>query len=616
MPQPTIRVRPCKRLDSLSLLALEEVLLRGLFLMGKKDQRFDTAIIAAPAHQDVLSYLCARSRARPFKEFEAFLSQNLLESQWQTIVDDLINLMATPVFDSKRIASCSQDEFFLLYSDTELKFKALEVTAKAKEMSEVIYYFLKYLLSDYVTKLDCSWFYSLTRQWVARNRRIFLSWPEIKRGKQDIMFFRHCDFLSARTHFDRMQFDYLNSVSSGILKAVPHFGRLKKINIDHVASGELMWAIGCHCPNLEDISLYVKAHDRTKYSTLFEKKLLCGMTSLYAHKKIVHTSFPGRPVGCPRLLKISLPRVEDETALAKLTGLLLSYLPHLEELTGCNLPEALGAAFMLASPPTLLALRSIEELRYREGLQAICSYMDVKKLLPNVTRVSMMYYKGVSNLSWLSNFPKLEFLGMSSNDSCEIEFGPHLRHLKELRNNFLWDEKKLAGFSRRAPSLEVFHLLEGSLVKRKKSRDPLSFPNMKEVRIIKPSRCDGDLYASLLKSCKNLTCITLEILKCEYLAWFNDELVASVVPSLKKLQVITVRFLASSMYDRHPNSSTTLSKFELTEESFYCFIKGCSDLISIGNIFDWTIPHKKILDIKREAKEKNWALNILPLDDL
>ncbi|XP_064114266.1 uncharacterized protein LOC135220746 [Macrobrachium nipponense] len=620
MPHSDVRIQPCKRLDSLSLLALEKFLLRGFFRLGKKDQSFDTAIIGAQSRQDVVSFLCERSRAGPFEELECYLIQKIPVSQRQGLVEDMINLMAEPVFDTEKIEACGSDEFYQLYSESELKFKALDVTAESQEMSEIIYYSLKYLLLDYVTKLDCTGFYTFTSNWVARNRRMFLRWQEMKTGKENITFLSDTNFSFARTHWDALQFNHLSSVGSGVLKASPYFRRLVKINVDHVATGELLWAIGCNCPNLEEISLFLQAFDRNKYTPLFEATLISGMHSFYAHEVLTKTSFRGRPVGCPKLRVIGMPQVDDIDSLIKLSAKLLRYLLCLERLIGVCIP---GVIMTLLHEehhrPESLALKSIEEYPFRERLESVCEYfrLDMKLLLPNVIDVRMVYSKHEGSLNVLSNFPKLEYLQVSSEECRELEFGPNFAHLKELKSNCLWDEKRLVGFSQRASSLELFHLIEGSLLKRKKTKDTISFPKMKEVKVSRLQQCDSDVFVSLMKSCKNLTHVTIEAFAKEMhmLKMLNDQVVSAIVPSLKKLRVFDAKILFTTELDPLHDIDIIGARYYMTEKSVTCLARGCPNLTSVGNVFHWKIPYKKVMELKAEAKKGNWDVNIYPLDD-
>lgn len=621
MPHSDVRTQPCKRLDALSLSALEKFLLRGFFRLGKKDQSFDTAVIGAQSRQDVISFLCERSRAGPFEELEGYLVQKIPASQRQGMVEDMINLLAEPAFDTEKIEACGTDEFHQLYSETGLKFKALDATAESREMSEIVYYSLKYLLLDHVTKLDCTGFYTFTSNWVARNRRMFLSWHEMKTGRENISFLSGTNFSFPRTHWDSLQFNHLTSVGSGVLKAAPYFRRLVKINVDHVATGELIWAIGCNCPNLEEISLFLQAYDRTKYSTLFEATLISGMNSFYAHELLTRSSFRGRPGGCPKLRVIGMPQVDDIDSLIRLSAKLLRYLSCLEQLVGVCIPGAITTLLQEERhQPESLALKSIEEYPFRERLESVCEYfgLDMKRLFPNVINVRMVYSKHEGSLNVLSNFPKLEYLQVSSEECRELEFGPNFTRLKELKSNCLWDEKRLVGFSQRAPSLELFHLVEGALLKRKKTRDTISFPKMKEVKVSRLQQCDSDVFVSLMKSCKNLTRVTIEAVAKEQhmLKMLNDQVVGAVVPSLKKLRVFDAKILFSTELDPRHDIDIISARFYMTEKSVTCLVRGCPNLTSVGNVFHWKIPYKKIMELKNEAKERNWDVNICPLDDL
>lgn len=129
-----------------------------------------------------------------------------------------------------------------------------------------------------------------------------------------------------------MVHEYKTVANAAAVGSAKYFHLLTRINIDHVASGELIWAIGCNCPVLQELSIYVDTLARSKHSAHFEEEFLDGLSALYGHRKYTQTSFRGKPVGCSKIHCIIMPSLQIQEKMEKCCGKLLYYLHHLEEL--------------------------------------------------------------------------------------------------------------------------------------------------------------------------------------------------------------------------------------------------------------------------------------------
>lgn len=139
------------------------------------------------------------------------------------------------------------------------------------------------------------------------------------------------DTKSVESLWKDLIFDHGRAINEGAITSTLYFHQLVSINIDFVATGQLVWSIGCNCPLLQDLSLYVDTTDRNRYYTHSEDELVNSLAALYAHKKFTATSFRRRPVGCPKIQKIVMPSVEIQEKLEVCTARLLCYLSRLKE---------------------------------------------------------------------------------------------------------------------------------------------------------------------------------------------------------------------------------------------------------------------------------------------
>lgn len=215
----------------------------------------------------------------------------------------------------------------------------------------------------------------------------------------------------------------------------------------------------------------------------------------------------------------------------------------------------------------------------------------------------------------LINFPHLQKLEVLTPDETELEFGYNFSKLTQFKSNCRWDEKKLAAFSQKAPQLEIFVFLTGSLHrhKNKKAREMMSFPKLHLLKFYLMYHIDPDPVINLIRSTKVLTHIYIEEDEAEMKESIhnlyeniNDKVIAAAAPSLKKLVC----------FHAHIKRFRGMTKFSMTRKSVYSLLNNCPDLTDIGNVFHWDIPHKEVLELKKEAKEKNWMVNLIPADNL
>lgn len=72
----------------------------------------------------------------------------------------------------------------------------------------------------------------------------------------------------------------------------------------------------------------------------------------------------------------------------------------------------------------------------------------------------------------------------------------------------------------------------------------------------------------------------------------NDKVIASVLPSLKKIIVFQ-----ACMKKFHGHR-----RYAMTMKSVNNFLHGCSELTEIGNLFHWDIPHHDVVALKKEGE--------------
>lgn len=533
------RLRQCDRLDNLCLSTLKRSLLRAFYVLGKK-RCISTpdGLLGGGNHNHDVTKLCEKDTLSPIEEIRSYLFPKLPICYRQQVFEEIFISMACPEFDKNKIVT-----------ELEFKFKSYDVVAGTSDMNQIIQNYLKCLLLGYVTKLDFSALYAMESCWVARSRRILHTWNEVKgEGSMCVKKLENgCNEIGLRNvkaMWKDLIFQHGRAVSDGAVASAPYFRELVDINVDHVATGQLVWSIGCNCPYLEKLSLYLDATDRSRYSKHFEDELVSGLTALYGHKKFTPTSYRGRPVGCPKLQTLIMPNLENVEKLEICSAKLLCYLPSLQEIynlcTARTFEALLNENDFKRKP---LSLINIDESYPDEPTtEDICDHynVQVKYFFPNLTTVKMVQSKHRSSLRILSNFPKVNNLEVLLSDVGELEFGINFGRITHFKNNCRWDEKRLAGFCQRAPNLEQLSFSSGSLHKHRKSRDIISFPALKLITLHNLDYIDPEPFISLIKGTKVLTHIIIEDFdkgECSHnlLTVINDKVIAAIISSLKKL---------------------------------------------------------------------------------
>ncbi|XP_063596498.1 uncharacterized protein LOC134773248 [Penaeus indicus] len=597
-------LQSCSSLASLCQVALEKLLLQAFCLLGKLEAK--SKPVRHVPENAVVSFLCQKERDVPLAEIQAYLS-SMPTSCRQGMVNNMLNALATPRFDKNS-----------LICNIEFKFQILNIVIGASEMRQVLKKFFQCMLLGYVTSLDFGGFYSFGSWWIAKARRILLSWDKMHGGGEYIegIDSGKVSTVQLESLWHDMGHEYITVANAAAVNSVKYFHHLTRINIDHVASGELIWAIGCNCPVLEELSIYVDTLDRRKYSTHFEEEFLDGLSALYGHRKYTQTSFRGKPVGCPKIRRIIMPTLQIQEKMEKCSGKLLCYLHHLEELINVGTTGSIVAMFKEKDYNYRpLSLTYVDDARAPETLDVVCRHfsIDIKRFLPNVTSVKMR--KTHCGMRLLLNFPLLKELELLTVEDGELEFGSNFAKLTHFKGNFRWDEKRLAAFSQKAPRLETIFFLCGSLFrhKTKKTREKMSFPKARVVKFFQLTHIESDPVINFLKSTKVLTHLFFEDnekrigdKKPPMYEAINDKAIASIAPSLKNLVCFHARV----------RGFRGVCKFSLTKKSVHSLLASCPNLTDLGNLFHWDIPYQDVLALKKQAKEGNWKIGFTPPDDV
>nr|XP_027225290.1 uncharacterized protein LOC113817423 [Penaeus vannamei]XP_027225291.1 uncharacterized protein LOC113817423 [Penaeus vannamei] len=608
MPQQTCvspPLQPCSSLASVCQVALEKLLLQAFCLLGKLEAK--SKPVRHIRENGVVSFLCQKERDIPLAEIQAYLSSTMPISYRQGMVDNMLNTLATPRFDKNT-----------LISNIEFKFEILNAVVGASEMKQVLKKFFKCMLLGYVKSLDLSGFYNFGSCWIAKTRRILHTWDKMYGGGEYIKGIESAKVCTVQLEslWHDMVHEYKTVANASAVDSAKYFHQLTRINIDHIANGELIWAIGCNCPVLQELSIYVDTLDRSKYSAHFEEEFLDGLSALYGHRKYTQTSYKGKPVGCPKIRRIIMPTLQIQEKMEKSCGKLLCYLHHLEELINVGTTGSIVAMFKEKDYNFRpLSLTYVDDARAPETLDEVCRHfgVDVKRFLPNVTSIRLR--KNHCGMRQLVNFPLLKKLELLTLEDSELEFGNNFTQLTHFKGNFRWDEKKLAAFSQKAPRLETIFFLSGSLFKHrtKKMREKMSFPKARVVKFYQLKHIDTDPVINFLKSTRVLTHLFFEDnekrIRDEKPPMYdaiNDKVIASVAPSLKNLVCFHARV----------RGFRGVCKFSLTEKSVQSLLASCPDLVDLGNLFHWNIPYQHVLALKKQAKEGNWKIGFTPPDDV
>ncbi|XP_042239339.1 uncharacterized protein LOC121877602 [Homarus americanus] len=607
MPPPKLpRLRQCGSLTSLSLRVLEKSLLRAFYVLGKKGYKNTPEdLLVGRIQNDAITMLCEKDSLHLMEEMRSYLFPKLPSCYRQQLVDDIFTAMVSPEFDENT-----------LITDIEFKFKSYDVIAGTSHMNQIIKIYLKCLLVGYVTSLDCGELYAMESCWVDRARTILHTWGKVKGDGSEFVKgikSKKVNVTAVESMWKDLIFEHSREVCQGLVASASYFHQLVHINVDHVSTGKLIWTIGCNCPLLEHLSLYVDTTDRSKYNVHFEADLISSLSSLYSHKKYTPSSYRGRPVGCPKMQTMVMPSVTMQRILEKCTAKLLCYLPRLKEVINvCTTGtfQALLEEKDYKQKP--LKLINIDESRARDiGLEDVCD--DLKRVFPKVTSAKIMQRKQREGLRILSNFPGLKNLEIVTPDDTEIELGTNFTQITHFKSNCKWDVTKLAAFSQQAPNLGILFLLSGSLHRHKKSRDFISFPALRCIKLQEMTHIDPEPFTALIRGTHVLTHILLEDKEIflndftvSVIKILNDTVVTAIISSLRRLVVFQacVKEFRGNFH------------YSMTMKSVDCFLKNCPKLEVIGNLFHWDIPYKDILKLKKKAKENNWNVNLQSVDNM
>ncbi|XP_064094996.1 uncharacterized protein LOC135207270 [Macrobrachium nipponense] len=257
--------------------------------------------------------------------------------------------------------------------------------------------------------------------------------------------------------------DYMSQIEmnhkffvSAFLAFKIEFSSLTSLSMRHLASGELLWNICCHCPNLWYLDLSGEMFDLQRYcyieaaagefvnaltrkgKRLFKEadfiESLCG---LYGNRGESHSKFEGTPVGCYYLRRLLLPDyywdLSEEAIMVEEMIEILGHLAYLEEVSGiclynvlCKLNES------RPSKPLLLKLKKFDGTAGGHQLVAV----DPKRLsrvkLPHVEEVIFIANVVMKPSALQELFPNLKHLTITPYDSRAYNFDSILPYLCNL----------------------------------------------------------------------------------------------------------------------------------------------------------------------------------------
>ncbi|KAK4299248.1 hypothetical protein Pmani_028465 [Petrolisthes manimaculis] len=296
------------------------------------------------------------------------------------------------------------------------------------------------------------------------------------------------------------------SVTEAAVATAPAFKHLSTINVDYVATGELIWEIAKHCRLLQDLSLYVDTSNRRLYSKRFEDDLIMSLSGLYGHKKTTYTPFRGKAFGCPKLQRLVLPLVQSLQNLYEAEAEILKYLTRMKEIRNGSTTKAMEILIPehVRKPFSLTHIED-EDAPQEETINHMLMLHDMEKenLLPKVISAKVRQDKERGGLHYLSIFPGLKVLEVFAYG--ELELSVSFSNITHFKSTCKWDHKKLVSFSRKAPNLEVFVLTDSSISRHKNFKDSMSFPSLRAIEFYGMGRGDPEPVTALLKGAKCLT---------------------------------------------------------------------------------------------------------------
>lgn len=272
------------------------------------------------------------------------------------------------------------------------------------------------------------------------------------------------EFYKSDDYMSRIEEVNHNGFISAVLTFKTEFSSLTSLSMRHLASGELLWNICCHCPNLWYLDLSGEMFDLQRYCVieaaagefvnalttkgkrLFKEadfiESLCG---LYGNRGECHSKFEGTPVGCYHLRRLLLPNyywdLSEEAIMVEEMIEILGQLVYLEEVSGvclynvlCKLNES------RPSKPLMLKLKKFDGTAGGHQLVAV----DPKRLsrvkLPYVEEVIFIANVVMKPSALQELFPNLKHLTITPYDSRAYNFDsilPYLSNLVSLDVEFL-----------------------------------------------------------------------------------------------------------------------------------------------------------------------------------
>lgn len=599
----TQHLRPCPRLHSIALSTLSKSLQRAFYVVGKRG--FKSTPRDRLQHlcfNHAMKWLCEKDDLFPLLQIQNYLSPRLPAKYRQELFDEVLEDISTPEFDSSK-----------LFTAVEFEFRAHDTSVCTSDMNNVMQTFLKCLLLGYVTKLDFSALCLSESCWVARARQSLSDWK--RKTKNNYKLPKECNGKSPTVYllpmWKEMGMQLRQAVAEAAISTAPAFHNLATINVDYMATGELIWEIAKQCPLLQDLSLFMDTTRRMVYSKRFEDDLISSLSGLYGHKKTTHTSFRGRACGCSKLQRLVLPIVESVQSLYEIEAEILRNLSRMKEIrNGCT-TRALEIIFSGSySPRKPFSLTHIEDTSPEtEDYLHMLQEKERDNLFPKVTSAKVLQDKesGVLQIL-LSGFPKMKILEVYALDEL-LESSLSFPNVTHFKSNCKWDQKKLVSFSRRAPNLEVLVFTYTSISRHKNFKDSMSFPSLRAMEFYGLTRADIEPFHALLKGTRCLTHLIMADSSSNLenqrslIRNLTDKVISNVLPSLKKLVVFHAAFL---------NCDFILGKdkFPLTMKSVKSIMHNCGDLKYIGCLYQWDIAQQDISALKEQIKRKNWDLHL------
>ncbi|CAL4190576.1 unnamed protein product, partial [Meganyctiphanes norvegica] len=313
-----------------------------------------------------------------------------------------------------------------------------------------------------------------------------------------------------------------------------------------------------------------------------------------------------QPGGCPGLVKLVLPRMDDEDGdLADHMTKALANLSKLEELTGIPMLNSLAQLQANPDPPETLKLKQLNDID-TYNRRNMPDMENLTKILSNVKGIELFVSPNITK-AFVERFKEVNFLKIELAD-----FHIHISSFRSLSTldiglDFECAWPLVAALSRCRLQIQdltlrnsTFKLGQGTEGTRPR------IPSLQAVTLIKPSFIEGAAMRTLVGGCPNLCTIwiTLSDDRNYCVDEFTDNLISDIAPHLSNLE----SFTAECQYKYNLYNELNCL---LTMDAISLLLEHCPKLQTLGQLDCWNITDSDFTQLSLQVKIHNWDLKLL-----